>query len=210
MLYGFEDRIIGSLDRLLKVLTVPPHPVRPSPAETLPADRLSLENMRLSGRLMRVNHAGEVAAQGLYLGQALSTRDAVTRQHLLTAAEEENDHLAWCDARLRELDASVSVFTPFWLFGSFAIGAFVGLAGDEVSLGFVRETECQVEVHLQSYAGKLPSDDSRSLAILECMRVDEERHASEAQQSGGKPLPAFVSEVMRNMAKVMTTVAYHV
>lgn len=201
------DRVVDSLDTLLKALTVPAKSQRASPADTQPPDALSAADRARASELMRVNHAGEIAAQGLYLGQALSARDSAVRRHLLDAADEERDHLAWCEERLRELGSQPSALTPFWLLGSFAIGATVGLAGDPASLGFVEETERQVKEHLESHDVKLPRDDERSRAILNQMRDDEERHAEEARQAGARTLPPFAPPLMRAAAKVMTTLA---
>lgn len=201
------DRVVDSLDTLLKALTVAPKARRESPAVGLPPDALSAEDAERSGALMRVNHAGEISAQGLYLGQALTACDEAVRAQLLAAAEEESDHLAWCDARLNELGTHPGILTPFWLLGSFAIGAAAGLAGDRASLGFVEETERQVEAHLESHDAKLPQADDRSRAILKQMRDDEARHAADARAAGGRDLPSFVPPLMRAAAKVMTTLA---
>jgi ubiquinone biosynthesis monooxygenase Coq7 len=160
--------------------------------------------------LMRINHAGEVSAQALYHGQALTARDPQTRRHLLEAAREERDHLRWCAERLRELDDAPSRLQPLWYAGSFAIGALAGLRGDGWSLGFVRETERQVSDHLEEHLRELPAQDARGRAILETMRKDEQRHGHEAEQAGGEPLPLPVRGLMRQIAKVMKFGAYRV
>jgi ubiquinone biosynthesis monooxygenase Coq7 len=157
---------------------------------------------------MRVNHAGELAAQALYHGQALMARSQATRQMLLAAARAESDHLAWCETRLAELAARPSLLNPLWYAGSFAIGALAALMGDRVSLGFVAETERQVEGHLAEHLGKLPAGDVRSRAILEAMRAEEIAHGASAAAAGGVRLPAPVGELMRRTARVMTTTAF--
>lgn len=160
--------------------------------------------------LMRVNHAGEIAAQALYHGQALTARNPQTRRQLLEAAREEHDHLRWCEERLDELGDAPSKLQPLWYAGSFAIGALAGLRGDAWSLGFVQETERQVSEHLGEHLRQLPETDARGRAILETMRRDEERHGHEAEQAGGQPLPAPVRGLMRQVAKLMKFGAYRV
>ena len=168
------------------------------------ADRLR------SAALMRVNHAGEVAAQALYAGHAVAASDARVRDAMLQAAAEEGEHLDWCEARVRELDSHVSYLTPLWYFGSFAIGAAAGAAGDKWSLGFVMETERQVVEHLDRHLERLPEKDRRSRAILARMRRDEMRHGSVARDAGGAELPPPLRALMRCCAKVMTGAAYWV
>lgn len=157
---------------------------------------------------MRVNHAGEVAAQALYHGQALTARSDTTRNMLLHAAEEEEDHLAWCEQRLRELDSQPSRLNPLWYAGSFAIGALAGAFGDRTSLGFVAETEKQVEGHIDEHLRRIPADDARSRAILEQMRTDEISHGSHARSAGAIKLPSPVRALMRHTARIMTRTAY--
>jgi ubiquinone biosynthesis monooxygenase Coq7 len=157
---------------------------------------------------MRVNHAGEVAAQALYHGQALTARSESTRELLLQSAREENDHLAWCETRLAQLEARPSLLNPLWYAGSFAIGALAGALGDRVSLGFVAETERQVEGHLEEHLGRLPAQDARGRAILEAMRVDESAHGARAHRAGAAALPRSVRELMRWTSRVMTRTAY--
>ncbi|MDT0496651.1 2-polyprenyl-3-methyl-6-methoxy-1,4-benzoquinone monooxygenase [Algiphilus sp. W345] len=163
----------------------------------------AVETRLRSVGLMRINHAGEVAAQALYHGQSMTARDAKTRQHMLSAAMEEKDHLAWCEARLAELGARPSRLQAFWYGGSFAIGALAGLAGDRWSLGFVNETERQVAEHLDEHIAQLSDSDVRSRTILEQMRLDEQRHGDEAAVAGGRPPPAPVRRLMRRVAAVM-------
>jgi ubiquinone biosynthesis monooxygenase Coq7 len=165
---------------------------------------------REAASLMRVNHAGEVAAQALYHGQAALARNPATRELLLQAAREEADHLGWCQQRLRELDSRPSVFGPLWYAGSFAIGALAAALGDRVSLGFVAETERQVEGHIDSHLERLPSADTRSRAILEAMRHDEIEHGEAAISAGGAELPAPARTLMRGTARVMTFTSYWV
>ncbi|WP_028080484.1 2-polyprenyl-3-methyl-6-methoxy-1,4-benzoquinone monooxygenase [Solimonas soli] len=183
---------------------------RANPAVRQPDAALAERERRHVAGLMRINHAGEIAAQALYHGQALTARNPETRRHLLEAAREERDHLRWCEERLAELGDAPSKLQPFWYAGSFAIGALAGLRGDAWSLGFVNETERQVSEHLAEHLGQLPEQDRRGRAILETMRRDEERHGREAEQAGGAPLPAPVRGLMRQVAKVMKFGAYRV
>ncbi len=186
----------------------PPRASRPVPG--VPATALPEAQRRFAAGLMRVNHAGEVAAQGLYHGQALVARDPAVRRVLEQAAREETDHLAWCEQRLRELQDRPSRLHPFWYAGSFAIGVAAGLASDRVSLGFVAETERQVEQHLDSHLQQLPEEDARSRAILEHMRADEQGHGELARRAGGIPLPRAVQKAMQLASRVMTDTARHV
>ena len=163
---------------------------------------------RHAAGLMRVNHTGEVCAQALYVGQAAVARDEATREQLLKAAQEETDHLAWCGERLRELDSRPSLFNPLWYAGSYAIGLAAGLRGDGWNLGFVAETERQVEVHLVEHLQTLPPEDLRSRAILETMKTDEARHAENAEAAGARRLPLPVTWLMALSSGVMKTVAY--
>jgi ubiquinone biosynthesis monooxygenase Coq7 len=184
-------------------------PTAPAAAAQQPAELTDLDR-RLSAALMRVNHAGEIAAQALYHGQAFVAQTPATREFLFEAANEEADHLAWCETRLRELRSNPSLLNPLWYAGSFAIGALAALSGDRTSLGFVVETERQVERHLDDHLSRLPQADSRSRAILEAMRKDEIEHGASAQTAGGAELPAVVRAVMRNTARVMTRTAYFI
>lgn len=172
------------------------------------ARTLSDEDRRKSASLMRVNHAGEVAAQALYHGQALISRSTATQELLLRAAREEADHLAWCETRLKELDSRPSLLNPVWYCGSFAIGALAAAAGDRTSLGFVVETERQVEGHINEHLARLPADDARSRAILNVMRTDEIGHGATAKAAGASELPAPVRVLMRRVARIMTRTAY--
>ena len=196
-------------DRALRAIGGPAHALRPNPAADLSADLSSTERRRAAA-LMRVNHAGEVAAQALYHGQALAARGQETRALLLEAAREESDHLAWCEARLEELGSRTSLLNPLWYAGSFAIGAVAAAFGDETSLGFVGETERQVEGHLNEHLRRLPAGDARSRAILQAMRADEARHGANARSAGAIGLPRAVRALMRQTARVMTGTAYWV
>jgi len=199
------DQLLVAADRSLRALLGPARAARPAPEA--PAAPLEEPDRRLSAALMRVNHAGEVAAQGLYHGQALVARDPATRSLLETAAREETDHLAWCEQRLRELADHPSYLAPLWYAGSFAIGVAAGLASDRVSLGFVAETERQVERHLDTHLEQLPAADLRSRAIVEQMREDEVAHGQQAREAGGADLPRPLQDLMQATARVMTTTA---
>ena len=200
--------LLGGLQRALDTVAGAAVAARPSPAEIRPLTELGAEERRHAAGLMRVNHTGEVCAQALYDGQAALARDPATRAHLEAAAAEETDHLAWCAGRLHELHARPSLFNPLWYAGSFAIGALAALAGDRWSLGFVVETERQVEAHLGDHLERLPAADARSRAILAAMQADEARHADNALARGGKQLPFPIPSLMRCASAVMKTVAY--
>ena len=210
------DTIISAADRALRALLAPPAPARPLPTAAPPSTRdgqdadalLSADDKRESAALMRVNHAGEVAAQALYHAQALFARDPQVREFMLQAARDETDHLAWCETRLKELGARTSVFNPLWYAGSFGIGTIAALLGDKASLGFVAETERQVEGHLKSHLDLLPAADARSRAIVEAMVRDEVGHGRQAESAGAASLPGPVREVMRRTAQLMTHTAY--
>ena len=205
------DTFISAADRALRALLAPPAAGRPLPppkADEKAAPALSPDDQRESAALMRVNHAGEMAAQALYHAQAMFARDAKVRDFMLHAAREETDHLAWCETRLKELGARPSVLNPLWYAGSFGIGALAALLGDRASLGFVAETERQVEGHLKSHLELLPRDDLRSRAIVEAMCHDEVGHGQEAQSAGAASLPGPVRELMRRTARIMTHTSY--
>ncbi len=205
------DQIIAELERSLGAVFEPePVATRASPAREIARSTLDDADRRHSAGLMRVNHVGEVCAQALYFGQAFVARDASTREHMLAAASEETDHLAWCGQRLRELDSRPSLLNPLWYGGAWTIGAVAGLLGDPVSLGFVVETERQVEAHLDGHLQKLPEHDAASRAIVSQMKVDEARHADQAEAAGGVALPAPVTALMRAAAHVMRAVAYRI
>jgi ubiquinone biosynthesis monooxygenase Coq7 len=203
------DSFISAADRALRALLAPPAAGRPAPTPPARAEStLTADEKRESAALMRVNHAGEVAAQALYHAQALFARDPDVREFMLQAAREETDHLAWCETRLQELGARPSVLNPLWYAGSFGIGTLAALMGDKASLGFVAETERQVEGHLKSHLEQLPPGDARSRAIVEAMCHDEVGHGRQAESAGAASLPGPVRELMRRTARVMTHTAY--
>jgi len=208
--YTSLDRALIALNNALDTLGASAAARRPSPAAGLEPAPMSEPERRDVAGLMRINHTGEVCAQALYLGQSALARNATTRAHLLHAADEETDHLAWCGARLRELHSRPSLFNPLWYAGSYALGALAACAGDGPSLGFVAETERQVEAHLQSHLERLPATDDASRAILEQMKQDEARHARQASAGGGTPLPWPVPRLMRLSATLMKAVAYRI
>lgn len=204
------DRLLIGVENALEAVAGRPDAQRESPALDQPLPELEEHDRRHAAGLMRVNHTGEVCAQALYKGQALLARNEETRAHLRHAAEEETDHLAWCADRLRELDSRPSLLNPVWYAGSLAIGAAAAALNDRVSLGFVVETERQVETHLAEHIERLPASDDRSRAVLTRMQADETRHADNALARGGITLPAPVPTVMRMASSVMKAVAYRV
>ena len=204
------DRLLAGCERALEAIAGSPQAQRPSPAANIAEAELDEAERRHAAGLMRINHTGEVCAQALYFGQAALARDADNREHLLHAASEETDHLAWCAERLRQLDSRPSLLNPLWYTGSYAIGAAAALAGDPLSLGFVVETERQVETHLAEHIERLPSQDERSRAVLAQMQADEVRHAKAAQQRGGIDLPFPLPKLMHVSSMVMKTVAYRI
>ena len=207
--YSPFDRFIHGLDQALRTSLGPASSAaRANPAAAIPEITLSAAERALAGRLMRVNHAGEISAQALYQGQALTAHLPTVRDKMEQAASEENDHLAWTEERIRELGTHTSVLGPLWYAGSFAIGALAGLAGDKWSLGFVAETEHQVVRHLDGHLARLPEHDAKSRAILEQMRTEETQHATAALAAGGAALPEPVRRLMALTSKVMTKTAY--
>ena len=202
------DRWLVEAQRGLDTVFGDPPAQRPNPAGDTPDVALDDAEQRHAAGLMRINHVGEVCAQGLYFGQAAVARDPETRAHLLDAAQEETDHLAWCADRLRELDSGPSLFNPVWYAGSYALGALAGLRGDGWSLGFVVETEHQVEAHLDEHLETLPPADLRSREILTVMKADEARHAEHAQHAGARVLPPPIPSLMAGASKLMKAVAY--
>lgn len=206
---GF-DQLICDFDRRLRVITGASVAQRPNPAEKIPEQSLNEQERRHSAGLMRVNHVGEVCAQALYEAQSRFARDAKTQAQLRHAGEEELDHLAWTAARLKELGSRPSLLNPLWYAGSFALGAIAARLGDSQSLGFVVETERQVEAHLIGHLTELPATDQRSRAIVAQMRDDEAAHGASAQALGAAELPLPVRTAMRGMARVMTGTAYYI
>jgi 3-demethoxyubiquinol 3-hydroxylase len=206
---NIDDLIVG-FDRALRTLVAGPTSVRPYPAEHVGSPELTDADKAHAARLMRVNHSGEICAQALYSGQAMTSSTTVLRAQLDRAAREETEHLAWTGRRLDELGSHTSLLNPLWYAGSFAMGALAGLAGDRWNLGFLSETERQVEQHLSGHLDALPQGDARSRAIVSQMRTDEAGHAQMAEDHGAARLPLPIRAVMRMTAKVMTTTAYRV
>jgi len=205
------DKLINHADQALQtVFGEPGGTGRVNPAQQGTEGELSATDKATSLCLMRVNHAGEVCAQALYQGQALTARQESTRKQLQLAADEENDHLAWCRQRIRELGGHTSLLNPLWYTGSFAIGAASGLFGDKWSLGFLAETEHQVVRHLEGHLQRLPTGDNKSRAILDQMKVDEGRHKITARNAGGVELPAPVRKLMTLTSRIMTFTAYRI
>lgn len=204
------DNLIIGFDRSLRTLAGTATSARPLPGATLPQPQLSADERRHAGGLMRVNHTGEVCAQALYAAQAMVARDPAVKARFARAAREEEDHLAWTQSRLAELASRPSLFNPLWYAGAFAIGVVAGVAGDRTNLGFVVETERQVEEHLTAHMDQLPAADTRSRAIVDRMREDEARHGAMAHEAGGDALPFPVRAAMRLAADVMRAVAYRI
>ena len=202
------DSFITEFDRALRTIAGVAGATRASPAQAVPEAELDEPGRRHAAALMRVNHVGEVCAQALYQGQALTARDPHARATLEQAAREEEDHLAWSAERIRELDGRTSLLNPLWYAGAFAIGTVAGAVGDRWNLGFLAETERQVEAHLSGHLEKLPAQDLRTRALVEAMRADEARHRDTALRLGAAELPAPATLLMRLASKVMTTIAY--
>jgi 3-demethoxyubiquinol 3-hydroxylase len=207
------DHLLGEINKAINVLGGPARAARASPGASTPASAsgefvLDEADRQRSARLMRVNHAGEVAAQALYRGQALTARNAEAATALSQAAAEELDHLAWCQQRIEELGGRVSLLNPLWYGGSFLIGSLAGALGDRASLGFLSETERQVEAHLQDHLERLPAADRRSRAIVEQMQLDEVEHGAKAESLGAARLPGWVKAAMRLTSRLMTRGSY--
>jgi len=209
--YTPMDSVLDLLDQGLRtVFATPPASLRSDPAEQATEADLDESQRRLAGGLMRVNHTGEICAQALYSGQAATTRDTELHGQLLAAAREETEHLSWCQGRLDALDTHASYLNPLWYTGSFLIGAAAGIAGDDWSLGFVVETERQVEAHLEGHLDRLPETDEKSRAVVQQMKEDEARHGRDAQEAGARDLPGPVRRVMGVCADIMRFVAYRI
>jgi len=202
------DDLIAGFDRALRTLAGTASSQRPNPAADIPEEQLTQEERGHAGGLMRVNHTGEVCAQALYQAQAITARDPAIRRQFALAAREEEDHLAWAQERLAELGDRPSYANPLWYAGSFAIGLIAGIGGDRANLGFVVETERQVEEHLTDHMDRLPQADARSRAIVAAMRDDEARHGASAREAGASELPLPIRALMRATAKLMTLTAY--
>ncbi len=204
------DSFIVEFDKGLRAVCGMPQPTRPSPAQDLPEAVLSPEERNQAAALMRVNHCGEVCAQALYQGQALSSGDAAVRTALARAAREEIDHLAWCETRIRELGGRASVLNPLWYAGSLAMGYAAGRMGDRWNLGFLAETERQVEEHLRGHLGRLSPKDAKTRVVVSAIQLDEARHAETARHLGAAELPQSAKWLMRAAAGVMTRLSYRV
>jgi ubiquinone biosynthesis monooxygenase Coq7 len=204
------DKFIIGFDNALRTLLTPAQTLRPVPGTGLPEAELTDTEKNETTALMRVNHVGEICAQALYQGQALTARDTAVQQALTQAAREETEHLAWTEQRIVELGGRKSLLNPLWYGGSFAIGAFAGMLGDKWNLGFLAETERQVEAHLAGHLQRLPQHDGKSRAIVAQMQVDEAGHATTAMSYGGAELPTPVKLAMQLGSKVMTRTAYWV
>jgi len=202
------DRLIVAFDNGLRTLMAPARSARPHPDATIDDGDLDAAQRTLSAALMRVNHSGEICAQALYQGQALTARNPSARAALEQAAAEETDHLAWTEQRIAELGSRVSVLNPLFYAGSFALGAIAGIAGDKWNLGFLAETERQVESHLDSHLGRLPDADAKSRAIVDQMKADEARHARTAVEHGGAELPQPLKQAMKLGSKLMTETTF--
>ena len=204
------DLLLRTFDAALRTLFATPRATRACPTLPIEATELSATEKAQSGALMRVNHVGEVCAQALYTAQAFATQNDALRAHFIQASAEETDHLAWTEQRLKELGAHKSLLNPLWYGAAFGLGLLAGRLGDRLSLGFVVETENQVEAHLESHLTMLPANDHASRAIVAQMKDDEARHALDAQKAGAMELPQAVRSLMRAAAKVMTTVAHRI
>lgn len=209
-LAGFGERAIIEFDKVLRTLAAPAHSTRPVPGDALPDADLSDAQRSEVAALMRVNHVGEICAQALYQGQAITSRDPGLRRSLEHAAEEETEHLAWTAQRISELGGRRSLLNPLWYFGALGMGVAAGLAGDKWNLGFLAETERQVEAHLGSHLDRIPAEDVRSRAILDQMKQDEMAHATTAVSLGAAELPLPVKSAMTFVSRIMTTLAYRI
>ena len=203
------DRLIVAFDNGLRTLMAPARSARPHPDATIDEGDLDAAQRTLSAALMRVNHPGEICAQAVDQGQALTARNPSARAALEQAAAEETDHLAWTEQRIAELGSRVSVLNPLFYAGSFALGAIAGIAGDKWNLGFLAETERQVESHLDNHLGRLPDADAKSRAIVDQMKADEARHARTAVEHGGAELPQPLRQAMKLGSRVMTETSFH-
>jgi ubiquinone biosynthesis monooxygenase Coq7 len=204
------DKVITEFDKGLRTLFAHAPTLRPLPGKDTPDVELSTEEKRLAASLMRVNHSGEICAQALYQGQALTARNQDVKAALEQAAWEETEHLNWTETRIAELGGRTSFLNPIWYTGSLALGALAGSMGDKWNLGFLAETERQVEQHLDSHLGRLPQQDEKSRAILEQMKIDEIQHATTALEHGGAELPLPVKTAMKLSSKIMTKTTYWV
>ena len=209
--YSRLDRLLLNVEQALRTVHgTPPATERPDPADAIAPSQLDEQAQKHAAGLMRINHVGEICAQALYQAQALTARDPNLQNSMARAADEENDHLRWCEARVKALNSHTSYLNPLWYAGSFAIGTCAGLAGDKWSLGFVAETERQVVKHLDSHLQQLHANDQQSRAVVEQMKEDEAKHATWAVNAGGAELPKPVTWLMQACSKVMTSAAYRI
>jgi len=210
--FSVIDYIVAEVDLAVRTLLPPKQreSKRSQPGHDIITEPLSIAQKKHVAGLMRVNHSGEVCAQALYQGQALTAQLSHIKAQMAESAAEEIDHLAWCESRLRELDSQPSLLNPLWYIGSLTIGALAGLAGDRFSLGFVAETERQVSAHLQKHLRNLPASDKKSQVILEQMHEDEMHHADVAKQAGAIELPSIIQKIMQGVSKIMTKTSYHI
>lgn len=204
------DQLITEFDKGLRTVFAEAHTVRPHPDRDVPDTPLEAQEKRHAAALMRINHSGEVCAQALYNGQALTVRNPETEAALRQASQEETEHLAWCEKRIAELGGHKSLLNPIWYGGSFALGVLAGALGDKWNLGFLAETENQVGKHIENHLTHLPENDTKSRAVLEQMKIDEARHAMTALDHGGAQLPAPVRFAMKMTSKVMTHTTYRI
>lgn len=202
------DRLIMEFDKGLRTVMAEAQTLRPFPDRNSTDNPMNETEKRHAAALMRINHSGEVCAQALYNGQALTARNPATEVALRQASQEETEHLAWCEKRIKELGSHKSLLNPFWYAGSFALGALAGALGDKWNLGFLAETENQVGQHIENHLGRLPAQDDKSRAILEQMKIDEAKHATTAITHGGAPLPFPIKLAMKLSSKVMTKTTY--
>ena len=208
---SFIDKFLCEIDTTLRTLVIPMHrhSARENPSSLIDESLLNAEEKQHTAGLMRVNHAGEVSAQALYQGQALTAQLTTVKQQMTQAAAEEVDHLAWCEQRLQELDSQPSILNPLWYSGSLLLGMLAGLIGDRWSLGFVAETERQVTKHLEAHLKKVPAHDLKTKAILEKMQADEAHHAEVASAAGGAELPFLIKKVMQGVSMLLTKCSYY-
>jgi ubiquinone biosynthesis monooxygenase Coq7 len=208
--YSLCDQLVSQFDETLQAFNAIPMATRPNPSDSVSETELNPSERRHAGGLMRVNHVGEICAQALYHGQAMTTRLTDIQKKLQNAAKEEVDHLAWCQQRLQELNMHPSYLNPFWYTSALLIGLIAGLLGDKISLGFLAATEHQVKEHLDKHLQSLPRNDKKSRAIVKQMCLEEMEHATTAEQAGAVPLPLLIQWGMRGLAKLMTVIAYRI
>ena len=207
--YSDIDKLIIKADEILNIFNIKSSG-RPYPAKKTDDSELSKEDKKLVTNLMRVNHAGEVAAQGLYIGHALAAKSSSQRKMMLEMASEEKDHLLWCEKRINELGGKASVFDPVWLVGSIGLGILSSFTNDRNALGFLEETEIQVAEHLQSHLKRLPENDKKTKIVLEKMKADEEKHSNTAHQSGAQEIPKPIKKIMEYTANIMKEVSFRI